>query len=516
MVSGEILGSIIQAPPCPAHSSGNRELGPGERDSKGKGPTHALSRYSGSLALLGMLGVGLLRVEGAHAEVYFQGSWRTRVEAWRWFEVPGYQSRYAYGHSLFRLGLHWHHGPHEAVLEVAGVALLHVPTRAVAPSPAGQLGPGGTLQAVNGGRDASVFPKQFFYRWRSGSLTLQVGRWEFSDGTEGSLDHPRLVWIRQSRIAHRILGPFSFSPVQRSFDGLLGQYHRPWGTVTALVAWPTRGVFDLRAYTPLTRVVVGYGSLVRGWKSASGVAEGRLFSLTYFDDRDVLKPDNRPLAERTADSAGVHIVTVGTHGIVVRDGRPLRWDGMLWAAAQWGRWGRLRHAAYAVALEGGVQVDGPGDPWIRVGAFMGSGDADPRDGTHGTFIPGPNTPRPYALIPFYNLSNLMDGFVQVLWAPHRRVRLRADLHRLVLHRAADLWYGGGGPYDERTWGVVGRPSSGRRGLATVVDGSLTVTLGRGWRLEVYHGTAWAGPVLWAVYPQGGRLHFTFLEAHRGW
>jgi hypothetical protein len=459
-----------------------------------------------------LVAIGLLGTAGARAaEVRLQGLWRTRVEAWRWFEVPGYQSRYTYGHSLFRLGLHWHHGPHEAVLEVAGVALLHVPTRAVAPSPAGQLGLGGTLQAVNGGRDASVFPKQFFYRWRSGSLTLQGGRWEFGDGTEGGLDHPRLVWIRQNRIAHRILGSFGFSPVQRSFDGLLMKYTGSGTTATALAAWPTRGVFDLQAYAPLTRVVVGYGSLTAERKFPARVLEGRLFSLVYWDDRRVLKVDNRPVGERMADSAAVRILTVGAHGVAVGDGAGLRWDALVWAAAQWGRWGTLRHAAYAAALEGGLQTDWPGRPWVRLGAFLGSGDADPRDGTHGTFIPGPNTPRLYALIPFYNLSNVMDGFVQVLLSPHRRVRFRADLHRLALHRTGDLWYVGGGAYDNRTWGLAGRPSSGFRGLATVADANLVVTLGREWRLEIYHGTAWPGPVIRALYPQGGRLHFTFLE-----
>jgi hypothetical protein len=105
----------------------------------------------------------------------------------------------------------------------------------------------------------------------------------------------------------------------------------------------------------------------------------------------------------------------------------------------------------------------------------------------------------------------MDGFVQVLLSPHRRVRFRADLHRLALHRTGDLWYVGGGAYDNRTWGLAGRPSSGFRGLATVADANLVVTLGRGWRLEIYHGTAWPGPVIRALYPQGGRLHFTFLE-----
>jgi len=168
-----------------------------------------------------LVAIGLLGTAGARAaEVRLQGLWRTRVEAWRWFEVPGYQSRYTYGHSLFRLGLHWHHGPHEAVLEVAGVALLHVPTRAVAPSPAGQLGLGGTLQAVNGGRDASVFPKQFFYRWRSGSLALQVGRWEFGDGTEGGSTIPV-----SSGFVRAVSPTVSWVPsLSRRFNGLLTAY----------------------------------------------------------------------------------------------------------------------------------------------------------------------------------------------------------------------------------------------------------------------------------------------------
>jgi hypothetical protein len=49
------------------------------------------------------------------------------------------------------------------------------------------------------------------------------------------------------------------------------------------------------------------------------------------------------------------------------------------------------------------------------------------------------TPRIYARIPFYNLMNLTDEFVQIIDRPTPKWELRSDLHWLQLTSGKDLW-----------------------------------------------------------------------------
>ena len=65
--------------------------------------------------------------------------------------------------------------------------------------------------------------------------------------------------------------------------------------------------------------------------------------------------------------------------------------------------------------------------------------------------------------------NVEDVYAQLKLRPHARVSLRADLHHLRLSNAKDLWYVGGGAFQESSFGYVGRPSGGKRGLGTLFD-----------------------------------------------
>ena len=88
------------------------------------------------------------------------------------------------------------------------------------------------------------------------------------------------------------------------------------------------------------------------------------------------------------------------------------------------------------------------------------------------------TPRVYARFPFYNLMNNEDIFVQAIAKPNPKTTLRADVHRVRLSSAGDLWYLGGGAFNDPVFGFQGRPSGGQKGLATVFDLSLYYNLNK--------------------------------------
>jgi hypothetical protein len=150
---------------------------------------------------------------------------------------------------------------------------------------------------------------------------------------------------------------------------------------------------------------------------------------------------------------------------------------------------------------------------VRVVYYLCSGDGDNADDTHKTFFPGTFTPRLYALIPFYNTMNLEDTFIQVMLTPHPRWSLRADFHRLRLQRREDLWYAGGGAFDNATFGIAGRPSGGNRDLADVFDISLNYRVDDNLQLSVYKSWVQGRGVVRSVYPAGDDGGLFFIEAN---
>jgi hypothetical protein len=189
---------------------------------------------------------------------------------------------------------------------------------------------------------------------------------------------------------------------------------------------------------------------------------------------------------------------------------------LLWGAAQFGDWGRQDHRAGAVAAEVGYQPKNAAlRPWIRGGVNWGSGDKDPADGEHGTFFQVLPTPRVYARFPFYNQMNTTDWFVSVSLRPPSRWTLRADYHNLSLSRRADLWYQGGGAFQNGpAFGYVGRPSGGKSGLADLFDVSVDYAVSPKTSLTFYAAYASGGGVVGSIYPSGRDASLVYLEVNQ--
>jgi Alginate export len=452
--------------------------------------------------------------------VSVQGSVRTRVYGWDWFQDPPYENSYAYPGTLIRLSFSQQRDAVDWNFELGAPVLLILPNDAVAPSPQGQLGLGATYFASNHNSQSSamVFPKQAYLRFKhlggSKGQSLQVGRFEFLDGSEVIPRNATLAAVKKDRIVQRLIGNFGFSDVQRSFDGFHYVYSTAKLDFTTVGSIPTRGVFQTDGWGWVHTGFI-YTSLtgqVRGQQKTAG--EWRVFAIYYDDWRHVLKTDNRAAAVRQKDMTNIRLGTFGGHYLQTVDTPAGMLDFLSWGAIQTGSWGVLADRAGAFAGEAGVQpkVLKPLRPWLRAGYSYGSGDGNASDSKQGTFFQLLPTPRAYARFPFFNLMNNEDGFAELILRPTTLVNVRSDIHTLRLTSANDLWYSGGGAFQPLTFGFTGRPSNGARSLATLYDTGIDFQLSSHASLSLYYGYADGKSVIQHIYPHGANGQMAYLEA----
>jgi hypothetical protein len=446
------------------------------------------------------------------------GSLRTRFEAWDWFDGDA-DGSYGYSGTILRLSLGQQKSTHDWQLELAAPLLLGLPDDAIAPGAQGQLGLGPTYFASNDRHrnSAMVFAKQAFVRFKNlggnEAHSLRLGRFEFIDGTEVVPKNTTLAALKRDRIGARLLGTFVFTHVGRSVDGLHYVYNTAKTNVTFVGARPTRGVFQTDGWGQLN-TAFGYLAVTRpvSYSKRSG-GEWRLFVLHYHDWRDVLKTDNRTLALRRDDHGNIRVATFGGHYIHSLDTSAGTLDLLFWGALQTGRWGMLEHRAGAGSVEGGFQPAALRrlKPWVRAGWLYGSGDDDPADSTHKTFFQVLPTVRWYARFPFYNFMNNQDLYSALYLRPHQRVSIRTEFHSLRLTQRNDFWYQGGGAFQPWTFGYVGRPSGGNRGLATIWESGLDYQVNPNVGVSFYFANAQGKLVAAGIYPEGRDARLGFLE-----
>ena len=449
--------------------------------------------------------------------VTVQGSVRTRVEGWQWFEGLG-NSDYVFSGSLLRLSFSHESPTFGWRFELAAPVLLGLPDDAVAVGAQGQLGHGASYYVANhqSRNAAMIFPIQGYLRFKnlfgSESTALQVGRFEFADGGEVTPKDPTLAAVKRDRINQRLIGQFIYTHVERSFYGGHFQHDTPRFNWTLVGAFPTRGVFQVDGWG-LMKTAFAYASATRQLHGKSNSAEWRAFGIYYDDRRDILKTDNRTLAVRQADHNGLRIGTIGGHFLYSARTNLGTTDFLLWGAFQTGRWGNLDQKAAAMDIEGGLQplILERLKPWLRFGFTYASGDGDPKDGTHGTFFPILPTPRQFARFPFFNMMNNEDLFGILIIRPGKALTLRHEFHDLRLASRNDLWYLGGGAFQPWTFGYQGRPSNGGKGLANLYDISADYAFNPNTSLTVYWGYAQGHSVIVGTYPNNKNGALGFIE-----
>lgn len=457
---------------------------------------------------------------GFKDHVVFTFNARIRGELCDYFEpgapVPPGAARYGFGAAQLRAGVRATFPHVQLVAEVQDTRLFGLPTDASLAPPFGNLGPGAIYFAHGRQRNqGETFIKQAVVTLRRSGFSAALGRFEYADGLETLPADASLAWLKRSRIAERLIGPFGYTHVSRSFDGARLSYDRAGWNATAFAMHPTRGGYDVRANRELDDIDLAGAAFSLKPTLAAGAADLRLSYLYYDDGRgEALKVDNRPQSVRLADPRPIRVHGVGGHAATVLATSSGSADLMLWAAAQTGDWGSLEHRAWAIAAEGGWQFTRlPGAPWLRVGYDRSSGDDDAADGDHGTFFQVMPTARIYAQFPFFNLMNSEDVFAQVLLKPHALVQVRSDFHWLKLGNVRDLWYSGGGATNDQIFGFSGIPSGGRRSLARLGDVSMSVPIHPKLLVYAYYAHAFGRDVVAASFARSnadyGYLELTF-------
>ncbi|MBI2150125.1 MAG: alginate export family protein [Acidobacteria bacterium] len=454
----------------------------------------------------------------ANSSVTVRGSIRARAEIWNWFAADSADNTYTYSGNLIRLSLTKSSERGDWQVEFAMPLLLGLPDRAIASGTPGQLGLGASYFAANdqSRTAAMLFPKQLFFRWKNpggvAGQSLQIGRFEFSDGAEYVPAEAVVSAVKRDRINQRLIGTFAFTHTGRSFDGARYSLDRKSSNLTLVAAVPTRGVFQTDGWG-WNRAGFGYAAYTREWGKGKHAAETRFFTIEYADWRRVLKADNRPATSRREDTAMVRIETFAGHTVHAVSASVGTVDLLAWGAVQTGRWGAQKHRAWSMDVEAGFQPKGLAglNPWLRVGFTRGSGDENPGDATHETFFQLLPTPRPYARFPFFNMMNIEDRFGSLVLRPHSKVTVSGEYHSLRLANAGDLWYAGGGVFHPWTFGYTGRPAGGARSLANLYDAQLDYRLSPAVSIGGYFGFAQGLSVVRAIYPGGQNGRFGYVD-----
>jgi hypothetical protein len=96
-----------------------------------------------------------------------------------------------------------------------------------------------------------------------------------------------------------------------------------------------------------------------------------------------------------------------------------------------------------------------------------------------------------------------------------RWTVRADYHRLALSRRQDLWYQGGGAFQNGpAFGYVGRPSGGETGLANLFDLSVDYVISPKSSVTFYAAHAAGRGVIERIYPGGKDASLFYLELNQ--
>jgi hypothetical protein len=443
---------------------------------------------------------------------------RARGLGWDWFKAPP-DNTYGYGESLLRFGLsqtltHW-----DWRLEITQPTILEAPNTAVSSNTAqGQLGLGASYYAANGNNSwpAAAFLKQGYARYSFDTdKNLRVGRFEFFDGQEVKPKNATLAWLQPNRVAQRLVGNFGFTNAQRSFDGIDAHYGQGTWDLTAMAGRSDQGVFNMNG-NPELNVDVQYLAYTKS--DFGSHLLWRVFAVGYHDGRTgIAKTDNRPLAVRQQDHKNIRLGTYAADFMTAVPAGPGQFDFVGWGALQNGQWGKLDQHAGAIDLEAGYQLTHVATtPWLRGAWWRGSGDNNNADSKNGTFNQLLPTPRVYARFPFFNLMNLSNASVQLIDRPKKTWELRSDVQWMQLTSGKDIWYQGGGAFDNKVFGFTGRPSNGHTSFASTWDISSDWKAKKWLDVNGYYSYAWGKTAIASDYPQGRNAQLAYVELIFHW
>lgn len=423
------------------------------------------------------------------------------------------ESDYSFVGNKFQLGVRLKGEPYEAFAQFQNSTLAALPANGVVP---GRVFEGvGALYYANTPHTTQngAFLRQGWLKLKHEGFYVSGGRQLYSDAAQGQAKNKSLKWIQDYRWAQRLIGPWDYTHVGRSFDGGMLGYLSDNIEVSGFAFMPTFGGFEVDGQHTITDINVA-GATVNFRDSESfGNTIGQLSYYYYSDTRNLVAVDNRPAAARAATKGDpIEIHTLGANAAHVLPLGPGQADGSFYSYGQFGDWQDLNHGAWAYGVELGYQLpDVWGSPWLRAGINSGSGDSNPNDRDHQTFFQMLPTAWLYAQFPFYNMMNNQDVFLQALVKPHPMVNVRADFHWLKVNETRDFVYSGSGATSDKIFGYSGTPTGGFDDLAYLASFVVNVKPMDHLAFNVFYGHAFGQNIIDANYV-GKQGNYGFVEA----
>jgi hypothetical protein len=456
------------------------------------------------------------------------GELRGRYEAFDYFKpaldptrgVVDNKNDYSFGALRARLGIALTTPYLDGFVQGQYSGLYSLPDNAFGGLPVGPLGIGGAYYRDSGSTDpGQVFLRQAYLNvksapWGLPGGSLKAGRFEIAEGLEYKTGDAKFDALKTNRVSQRLIGPFGYTHINRSFDGFSLVYDQSDFNLTIDGAHPTQGGFNINAQNEISKVDLFYTALTSKRGAILPGTEGRLFYVYYGDDRNVLPVDNRPLVLRpTLSRQDLQIHTVGTHLLTVQALGSGSVDALLWGGYQFGDWGNLDHQAYAVDAEVGYQwTEVFMKPWLRAVYYRGSGDDNAQDRSHETFFQVLPTVRAYAKFPYFNMMNIQDAIVQLNLSPTSDTKVDVDFHYLALTNAEDLFYGGAGATSRvGGFGYFGRASGGHHTVGEMVDLTFTHHITKEFSWSFYYAHAFGDDVTRSIYQLKNDADYGFIE-----
>jgi hypothetical protein len=447
------------------------------------------------------------------------GEITTRYAYWNWFEPSNSVAKnsYDYFFTRTRLGLSLNFSPVRFYMQAQDAHMWGLPDDAIAESPQGPLGIGGIYNLHRGNENAhSAVIRQGYIEMPTlflNGLSTRVGRFDYFDGLEVTYENPKVNWLKKTRLAERLIGPFGWSSFCRSFDGVQIIYDHPDFNLNSALTHPTQGGFENNAHKTIYDIDLFTLTATLKYDQWLPNTEGRVFYFYYEDDRHITASvDNTGTS--VLDQGAIKINTTGMHWLWTAKTESGICDALFWGAYQSGDWGSLDHKAWAADIEiGYLFINVPWRPWIRAGYSISSGDSDATDNDHETFYQLLPTARKYALFPFYNMMNNEDLFMQAILKPRNNMVIRVDFHSLRLNESNDRWYMGAGPTvkDGRIFGYIARPSFGDNALATVIEMTTIYNFTKNLSGSLYWGHAFGRDVIDNIYADDKDGDYFFTE-----
>ncbi|MCM8811074.1 MAG: alginate export family protein [Candidatus Omnitrophica bacterium] len=446
-----------------------------------------------------------------------------RYENWNYFKFGNYQNSYTfYGIKLkpfvkiaFSNGM-------SLGLGINMVGLGNLPRNAVAVNPAGFLGLGANYyfsnSTLNNSSITAVVVRELSLGYKTKNFSFKVGRFGFSDGTELSDFYSKdLVFLKNTRISERLIGPFGFTYAERAFDGLNLSYS-PKSNISLNFGYfhPTFGAFEIStANRTIQKITVTYFSYNLAFDKNT---DFRLFFVNYNDDRNLIKPSNR-----SGIQGKTNISNIGLHFIKVIQKKNYSMDFIGWYSYQWGKWGQLdngsnllkiSHKAYAFDIEVGYKLNNVNwKPHFRVCYFHGSGDSNPLDNKHETYFVFLANGRKFALFPLYNQQNLNDLTFQLIFSPIQKSKVRLDYSIISLDKKDDGWYMGSGAFNNSSFGIRYIPSLGSKKLANIFSISVNYDFTSKNSISLFYSVANGKDIIRRIY-HSNRASYFFVEINQ--